>query len=216
MKTLLSFYILLYTFYVFYFDLISDCDLVVDCSLSVRKIVGSNPWPGLTKDIESGKNKKWKNISFILTDTLSSFNNSNVGGPSNVDSSESLKEAKRILAILTARNFSGDLGDAEKEKESAVNATRIADKLKEQATVIEKRASEFNNTFKDLLEAFKHLKVESEATKENATDATAIVDMAKDIEYKVMLLLLFCQSWLMINLIPILKFYFKYNSKVLF
>ena len=32
----------------------SDDDIVIECSPPVRKVVGSNPRPGLTKDIKSG------------------------------------------------------------------------------------------------------------------------------------------------------------------
>ena len=40
----------------------------------------------------------------------------------------------------------------EEEKESAINATKIANDLKEQAELVKNRAAKFNNTFKDLLE----------------------------------------------------------------
>ena len=61
----------------------------------------------------------------------------------------------------------------------------IADELKEQAMAVDRRASSFNNTFKDLLEAFRNLKKESRVAQANAVNATDLVNMAKAIEYKV-------------------------------
>ena len=112
--------------------------------------------------------------------------NSSTGGSSgNLDDRSSLEEARAILKELRDRNFTLVEKRAQREKENSRNSSIIANKLKEQATAIEERASNFNNKFKDLLQAFKNLKGESDDVYGTSENATALVAMAKEIDWKV-------------------------------
>ena len=103
----------------------------------------------------------------------------------NIDGNSSLLEAEAILKELQERNFSEVITASEKEKRSSINATIIAKSLMDQAKEVEEKISKFNNTFKNLLEAFKNLKRESEMVQANAVNATSLIDMAKAIDYEV-------------------------------
>ena len=111
--------------------------------------------------------------------------NSTGDGSGNLNADEVLNEAKKILEELRARNFTSVKDASDREKEAARNASAIADKLKEQANAINERAGKFNNTFKDLLEAFKHLRKESGLAKEKSANASGLIKMAKDVDWKV-------------------------------
>ena len=126
-------------------------------------------------------------MDIVLSVATLKFANDSFGGLAggSIDSSKSLEEAKRILEILRKRNFTDVMTTSKREKESALNATKIADELKKQAVTVADRASKFNNTFKDLLEAFRNLKKESRMAKANGMNATSLVNMAKAIDYKV-------------------------------
>ena len=103
----------------------------------------------------------------------------------NIDGNSSLLEAEAILKELQERNFSKVITASEKEKRSSINATIIAKSLMDQAKEVEEKISKFNNTFKNLLEAFKNLKRESEMVQANAVNATSLIDVAKAIDYEV-------------------------------
>ena len=103
-----------------------------------------------------------------------------------MDEKGSLKRALEILKELRERDFTSVKKGAKKEKESAGNATVIADKLKKKADQIEEKVGKMS--FKDLLEAFRNLKTSSRVTKANADNATGLVNMAKEIDYKVIVI----------------------------
>ena len=105
--------------------------------------------------------------------------------PGNIDGNSSLLEAEAILKELQERNFSKVMTASEKEKRSSINATIISNSLMVQAKELEEKLSKFNNTFKNLLAAFKNLKRESEMAQADAVNATSLVDMAKAIDYEV-------------------------------
>jgi hypothetical protein len=126
------------------------------------------------------------NLSFTYTDTLALANSSSgAGSGGDVNSADSLKEAREIIEELRNRNFTLVEDTAAREKESVRNASLMAVKLKEQANAINERASKFNNTFAGILAAFKHLRKESGNTKEKSANATSLINMAKDIDWKV-------------------------------
>lgn len=111
--------------------------------------------------------------------------NISTGPAGNINNDQSLQEAKRILEELRARNFTVVKDDAAREKIAARNASAIADNLKEQANAITERASKFNTSLGDLVEALKNIRKESGSTKEKSENATSLVAMAKTIDWKV-------------------------------
>ena len=115
------------------------------------------------------------------------FANNTLGGlvVGNIDANSSLAEAERILKELKNRNFSEVMKNGDREESSANNVTTIVKKLMEQAMELQQKAGKFNNTFKNLLEAFQNLKKESGLTKGDSINATVLVTMAKNIDYKV-------------------------------
>ena len=124
-------------------------------------------------------------LSLAFTETLVLANSTSTGSNGNVSSDKSLEEVREILKELRNRNFTLVKDTAAKEKESVIKASAMADELKEQANAINERASKFNNTFAGLLEAFKNLRKESGNTKEKSANATSLINMAKDIDWKV-------------------------------
>ena len=122
----------------------------------------------------------------FVVEILAIANNTMTGVvPGNIDGNSSLLEAEAILKELQERNFSKVMTASEKEKRSSINATIIANSLMVQAKELEEKLSKFNNTFKNLLAAFKNLKRESEMAQADAVNATSLVDMAKAIDYEV-------------------------------
>ena len=125
-------------------------------------------------------------FNFFVVEILAIANNTMTGVvPGNIDGNSSLLEAEAILKELQERNFSKVMTASEKEKRSSINATIISNSLMVQAKELEEKLSKFNNTFKNLLAAFKNLKRESEMAQANAVNATSLVDMAKAIDYEV-------------------------------
>ena len=125
-------------------------------------------------------------FNFFVVEILAIANNTMTGVvPGNIDGNSSLLEAEAILKELQERNFSKVMTASEKEKRSSINATIIANSLMVQAKELEEKLSKFNNTFKNLLAAFKNLKRESEMAQADAVNATSLVDMAKAIDYEV-------------------------------
>ena len=125
-------------------------------------------------------------FNFFVVEILAIANNTMTGVvPGNIDGNSSLLEAEAILKELQERNFSKVMTASEKEKRSSINATIISNSLMVQAKELEEKLSKFNNTFKNLLAAFKNLKRESEMAQANAVNATNLVDMAKAIDYEV-------------------------------
>ena len=122
----------------------------------------------------------------FVVEILAIANNTMTGVvPGNIDGNSSLLEAEAILKELQERNFSKVMTASEKEKRSSINATIISNSLMVQAKELEEKLSKFNNTFKNLLAAFKNLKRESEMAQADAVNATSLVDMAKAIDYEV-------------------------------
>lgn len=111
--------------------------------------------------------------------------NASTGLPGDINNNETLGEARRILEELRQRNFTLVNEDAVREKTASLNATVIAATLKEQANAIKDKASQFNNTFVDLLAAFKHVRNESGLAKDKSANASSLVNMAKNIDWKV-------------------------------
>ena len=128
---------------------------------------------------------------FLLSVDILNFANNTLGGlvVGNIDANSSLAEAERILKELKNRNFSEVMKNGDREESSANNVTTIVKKLMEQAMELQQKAGKFNNTFKNLLEAFQNLKKESGLTKGDSINATVLVTMAKNIDYKVRLFL---------------------------
>ena len=125
-------------------------------------------------------------FNFFVVEILAIANNTMAGVvPGNIDGNSSLLEAEAILKELQERNFSKVMTASEKEKRSSINATIISNSLMVQAKELEEKLSKFNNTFKNLLAAFKNLKRESEMAQADAANATSLVDMAKAIDYEV-------------------------------
>ena len=125
-------------------------------------------------------------FNFFVVEILAIANNTMTGVvPGNIDGNSSLLEAEAILKELQERNFSKVMTASEKEKRSSINATIISNSLMVQAKELEEKLSKFNNTFKNLLAAFKNLKRESEMAQADAVNATSLVDMAKAIDYEV-------------------------------
>ena len=125
-------------------------------------------------------------FNFFVVEILAIANNTMAGVvPGNIDGNSSLLEAEAILKELQERNFSKVMTASEKEKRSSINATIISNSLMVQAKELEEKLSKFNNTFKNLLAAFKNLKRESEMAQADAVNATSLVDMAKAIDYEV-------------------------------
>ena len=125
-------------------------------------------------------------FNFFVVEILAIANNTMTGVvPGNIDGNSSLLEAEAILKELQERNFSKVMTASEKEKRSSINATIISNSLMVQAKELEEKLSKFNNTFKNLLAAFKNLKRESEMAQANAVNATSLVDMAKAIDFEV-------------------------------
>lgn len=140
-----------------------------------------------------------------------SFANKTLGGIKGVgtDTNASLVEAEKILKELQERNFTTVMANATEEKELALNVSAVSKEMLKQAKHVEEKASQFNNTFKDLVQAFRNLKAASRMTKANADNASDVVDMAKTIEYKVSLILTFILLTFLSSICYFLYFFFS-------
>ena len=127
---------------------------------------------------------------FFLKGTLKFVNGSFLTNGSMIDAAVSLKKARRILKKLQNRDFSKVRILAIRGEASSRKVLVTANGLKKQAELIEKRAAEFLNGFTDIVSALESLSRESNRTKQVSQNATMMIDLARQIGWKVKICLL--------------------------